>query len=97
MKRKVNEKTVTLNIPSGLYAILEELAAESNTTPNDQIVTIIEEALKRKAWLRDLEELQKEIGQDKNLDTELDQEELIEKLRKARREIFEAEYAHLYR
>lgn len=91
------KETVSVNLPAGLYARLQELAAESDSTPSDQIAMLVENAFERRAWLRDLDELSKQINRDDKRVNELDQEEFIEQLRKARREIFEAEYAHLYR
>ncbi len=93
----MGKETVTLNLPAGLYAKLEELAAESDSTPIDEIATLIEEAKSRRAWLRALDDFSKEIQENDNRENVPDQEELIEQLRKTRREIFEAEYAHLYR
>ena len=92
----MGKETVTLNLPAGLYAKLEELAAESDSTPIDEIATLIEEAKSRRAWLRALDDFSKEIQENDNRENVPDQEELIEQLRKTRREIFEAEYAHLY-
>ena len=93
----MGKETVTLNLPAGLYAKLEELAAESDSTPIDEIATLIEDAKSRRAWLRALDDFSKEIQENDSRENVPDQEELIEQLRKTRREIFEAEYAHLYR
>ncbi len=93
----MGKETVTLNLPAGLYAKLEELAAESDSTPIDEIATLIENAKSRRAWLRALDDFSKEIQENDNRENVPDPEELIEQLRKTRREIFEAEYAHLYR
>lgn len=93
----MGKETVTLKLPAGLYAELEELAAGSDSTPVEQIATLIEDAKSRRAWLRALNDFSKEIQVNDNRDNEPDQEELMEQLRKTRREIFEAEYAHLYR
>ena len=93
----MGKDTVTLKLPAGLYAKLEELAAESDSTPIDEIATLIEDAKSRRAWLRALDDFSKEIQENDNRENVPDQEELIEQLRKTRREIFEAEYAHLYR
>ncbi len=94
---EVGKNTVTIELPAGLYAKLEELAAESDSSPTDQIATLVEDAKTRRAWIRALDDMSKQIQEDDNRETEPDQEEFIEQLRKARREIFEAEYAHLYR
>ena len=94
---KVCEKTVTIEIPGDLYAKLVELATESDSTPTDQIASLIEAAPKHRAWLRELNELRELIKKENPQETEPDREELIEQLRETRREIFETEYAHLYR
>lgn len=94
---EVSKNTVTIKLPAGLYEKLEELAADSNSSPTDQIAALIEDAKARRAWIRALDDMSKQIQKDDNRETEPDQEEFIRQLRKARREIFEAEYAHLYR
>ena len=54
-------------------------------------------AHQRQSWLRELHELQELIREQGGLRIGTTKEEVIEKLRQTRREIFEAEYAHLYR
>lgn len=93
----MGKETVTLKLPAGLYAELEELAADPDSTPVEQVATLIEDAKSRRAWLRALNDFRNEIQENDNRETEPDQEELMEQLRKTRREIFEAEYVHLYR
>ncbi len=93
----MGKETITFSLPAGLYAKLEKLAAASGSTPIDEIATLIEDAKSRRAWLRALDDFSKEIQEDDNRENVPNQEELIEQLRKTRREIFEAEYAHLYR
>ncbi len=94
---EVCKNTVTINLPADLYAKLEELAADSDSSPTDQIAALIEDAKTRRAWIRALDDMSRQIQRDDNRETEPDQEEFIRQLRKARREIFDAEYAHLYR
>lgn len=43
----MGKETVTLNLPAGLYAKLEELAADSGSTPIDEIATLLEDAKSR--------------------------------------------------
>ena len=93
----MGNRTVPLNLPADLYARLQQLASESETVPTDLIARLVEDAHNRRDWLRDLAELRAHLKRDDNRETETNQEEFIEQLRKARREIFEAEYAHLYR
>ena len=93
----MGNKTVTLNLPADLYTRLQQLASESDTIPTVLIARLVEDAFNRRDWLRDLDELREQIKCEDNRETESDQEEFIEQLRKTRRDIFEAEYAHLYR
>ncbi len=93
----MGNRTVPLNLPADLYARLQQLASESETAPADLIARLVENAFNRRDWLRDLDELRAQINRDDNRETETNQEEFIEQLRKARRQIFEAGYAHLYR
>jgi hypothetical protein len=46
--------------------------------------------------VNDLAALRKQIAQDGGLKIGNTKEEVVERLRQTRREIFEAEYAHLY-
>jgi hypothetical protein len=57
----------------------------------------VEEKVTRMRWQRNLESLRREIREAGGLELEGSKEEVIERLRKTRREIFETEYAHLYR
>ena len=89
--------TVTLQIPAGLYADLQSLGAEEQTSPVEVIARLVETARQRRAWLREWEELRELIRQDGGLQIGTTKEEVVEQMRKTRYEIFEAEYAHLYR
>ena len=93
----MNEEPVTLKLPATLYAKLEELAIEEQTIPENLIATLVNSAFQRRSWLRHLAKLHEQIKRDGGHQTEESQEEFIVRLRQARREIFDAEYAHLYR
>jgi hypothetical protein len=54
-------------------------------------------ANQRHAWRRDLTALRDQIREEGGLQIGTTKEEVVERLRQTRREIFEAEYAHLYR
>jgi hypothetical protein len=54
-------------------------------------------ARQRRAWLGELAALREQIQQDGGLHVGETTDEIVEQMRKTRREIFEAEYAHLYR
>jgi hypothetical protein len=90
------ETTVTLQLPSKLYDELQLLAAEERSDPVEVIGRLVAMASRRRAWLRDLEDLREEIRRDGGLQVGTTQDKVVERLRQTRREIFEAEYAHLY-
>ncbi len=90
-------ETVTLQLPATLYAKAEELAVEAETNPDDLVATLIETAHQRRTWLREFKELREQIKRDGGLSIGSSREEVVEQLRQTRREIFDAEYAHLYR
>ena len=90
-------ETVMLKLSAGRYSSLQELAAQSKATPTDLIATLVDDDFKRRAWLNDLTELRDRIARDDAPQFESDPEQFIEQLRQPRREIFDAEYVHLYR
>jgi len=89
-------KTMTLELPTTLY---EQLQALSPTEPDPikVISQLVMRAYQQRAWLQDLEALRQQIRQDGGLKIGRDKQQIVEKLRQTRYEIFEAEYAHLYR
>lgn len=89
--------TVTLQLPATLYSKVEELAVDAETSPDDLLASLIETAHQRRTWLRELNELREQIKRDGGLNIGSSREEVVEQLRQTRREIFDAEYAHLYR
>lgn len=89
--------TVTLQLPATLYAKVEELAVDAETSPDDLLASLIETVHQRRTWLRELNELREQIKRDGGLNIGSSREEVVEQLRQTRREIFDAEYAHLYR
>jgi hypothetical protein len=88
---------VTLELPATSYDQLQELAASEETGPIEIMTELIALAYQRQGWLKELTELQDLIQESGGLQIGDTKEEVIEKLRQTRREIFEAEYAHLYR
>ncbi len=93
----MNPETVNVQLPARLYSQLKDLASESQSDPIEVITHLVEQAHQRRAWQRDLDELRQQIEQDGGLQIGLTQDEIVERLRQTRREIFKAEYAHLYR
>ena len=92
----MDEPIVTIRLPASLYAELESLATEEQTDPVGMIGRLVTMASQRRAWLRDLTALREEIRQAGGLKVGTTKDEVVERLRQTRREIFEAEYAHLY-
>ena len=91
------EPVVTVRLPASLYAELETLATEERTDPVEITGRLVTAASQRRAWLRDLTALREEIRRSGGLKTGATKEKVVERLRRTRREIFEVEYAHLYR
>ncbi|MFN2304699.1 MAG: hypothetical protein ACK2TV_13300 [Anaerolineales bacterium] len=90
-------KKVTLELPVSVCEQLQELAAVEQKDPIEVITELVDVAHQRQSWLRELEELRDLIREQGGLQISTNKEEMIEQLRQTRREIFEAEYAHLYR
>jgi hypothetical protein len=88
---------VTVELPANSYDQLQELAASGQADPIEIMTELIALAYQRQGWLKELTELQDLIQEQGGLQIGDTKEEVIEKLRQTRREIFEAEYAHLYR
>jgi hypothetical protein len=93
----MNTTTVTLQLPASLYAELQALATDEQTDLVEVIACLVAMARQRRAWLRDLRALREQIHQDGGLQVGTTKEQVVERLRQTRREIFETEYAHLYR
>jgi hypothetical protein len=87
---------VTIQLPASLHAELQALATEEQMDPIEVISHLVAMASQRRTWLRDLAALREQIRQDGGLQIGTTKEEVIRQLRQTRREIFEAEYAHLY-
>jgi hypothetical protein len=85
-----------MRLPAGLYADLKTLAQEEQAEPVAILSQLVKAARQRRAWLNDLAALRKQIEQDGGLSVGVTKEEVVEQMRRTRREIFEAEYAHLY-
>lgn len=89
---------VTLQLSADIY---QEIADAKERQETDSIAGFVREAVEEKVvrmrWQRNLEELRREIREAGGLELQGSKEEVIERLRETRRQIFEAEYAHLYR
>jgi hypothetical protein len=93
----MDKSPVTIQLPASLYAELQTLAADEQTDPVEVIRRLVATANQRRAWRRDLTALRDQIREEGGLQIGTTKEEVVERLRQTRREIFEAEYAHLYR
>jgi predicted CopG family antitoxin len=90
-------KRVTLTLPINVYEELLEVKKEESHSVADFVRMAVSEKLTRMRWQRNLEDLRREIREAGGLELRGSKEEVIERLRETRREIFETEYAHLYR
>jgi hypothetical protein len=90
-------ETVTIQIPTTVYAELEALAAETQSDPIAVLTALVTTAHQRPTFAQLWRELLEQVQRDGGLKLGSTTEEVIEQLRKTREEIFEAEYAHLYR
>jgi len=90
-------KRVTLTLPINVYEELLEAKGEEARSVADFVRMAVSEKLVRMRWQRNLEDLRQEIREAGGLKLTGSKEEVIERLRETRREIFETEYAHLYR
>ena len=93
----MSTQNVTIQLPAELYAEIQSMAAEEQIDPIEVIDRLVTTASLQKAWLCDLQALREQIHRDGGLQVGSSKDEVIEKLRQTRREIFQAEYAHLYR
>jgi hypothetical protein len=90
-------RTTTIELPISVYEDLKALAADEQSDPVRVIVRLVAAARRKLAWQRDLDALRRQIRKDGGLQVGITQEEIVARLRQTRHEIFEAEYAHLYR
>jgi hypothetical protein len=89
--------TVKLELPASLYADLESLAESEEQGPVEVIAGLVRTARHRRAWLRDVEALRALVRNEGGLHVGATKEQVVARMRQTRREILEAEYAHLYR
>jgi RNase adaptor protein for sRNA GlmZ degradation len=89
--------TVRLELPASLYADLQSLAVNGEQDLVEVIAGLVDTARRRRAWLRDVEALRTQVRDDGGLHVGATKEQVVARMRQTRREIFEAEYSHLYR
>ncbi|MGH2415490.1 MAG: hypothetical protein ACRDEA_17735 [Microcystaceae cyanobacterium] len=88
---------VTLQLPANLYEKLQTLATEEHTDLAGVITKLVTKAYQQRSWLHDLVALRQQIQNEGELSLGNTKEEVVARLRQTRQEIFETEYAHLYR
>ena len=93
----MDRTTVKLELPVSLYADLQSLAANGEQDPVEVIAGLVDTARRRRSWLRDVEALRTQVRDEGGLHVGATKEQVVAQMRRTRREIFEAEYAHLYR
>ncbi len=87
---------VTVELPANIYDKLQELASAEQSEPVALLNRLISLAYQQQSWRQEVSRLREEIQQVGGLSVGSDKEAVIERLRQTRREIFDAEYAHLY-
>lgn len=90
-------ETVTLELPAELYADLQALATEDQVDVVEMLTRWARLAHQRHTWIQGWDDLRELVRQEGGLQVGATKEEVVEQMRKTRHEIFEAEYAHLYR
>ena len=88
---------VALEIPQNIYTELQTLAQEEDLDLVELLTRWVRLAQQQRTWQRDLQELRDLIQKEGGLHVGTTKEEVVEQMRKTRQEIFEVEYAHLYR
>ena len=93
----MEKMNTTLELPADLFQQLQELADLQQTDPVTVISRLIAVAHQQQTWLQNLEALREDIRLSGGLAIGTTRGAVIEQLRQTRRDLFEAEYAHLYR
>jgi hypothetical protein len=92
----MNTDMIALQLPAEVYSELQALAIEEHTDPANLIVQLVATASQQRAWRRNLAALRAQIRRDGGLQIGASKDEVVERLRQSRRQVFEAEYTHLY-
>ena len=93
----MNTELVSLQLPASLYEKLQTIAIAENTDVVGAIAQFVATTNQKKSWLQDLANLRQQIQTEGGLQLGDTKEAITAKLHQTRQEIFEAEYAHLYR
>ncbi|HOT93151.1 MAG TPA: hypothetical protein PLN71_16435 [Anaerolineae bacterium] len=89
--------TITLELPAQVYADLQSLADEAKIDLVEMLRRWIKQTSEQRAWIQAWDDLRRLVQEEGGLHVGTTKEEVVEHMRKTRQEIFEAEYAHLYR
>ena len=96
----MSSRAITWEVPDKLY---DELIETQEELAFPQLADLIAQAVqrylaetKRQAWQSEFRALQKQVRMGGGLQMGATKEEVIDTLREQRRQLFEAEYAHLY-
>ncbi len=87
--------TITLELPAQVYADLQSLADEAKIDLVEMLRRWTKQTAEQRAWVQAWDDLW--VQEEGGLHVGMTKEEVVEQMRKTRQEIFEAEYAHLYR
>jgi hypothetical protein len=90
-------ETVTIQIPSTVYVELEAIAAEEKSDPIAVLTTLVKNARYQRTFGQLWQELLEQVRREGGLHVGATADEIVEQLRITREEIFETDYAHLYR
>ena len=97
----MSSREIVWEIPEGLYGELmwaqKELAYPNMIELVSQAVQRYLAEIKHDAWLSEFYQLQKLVRASGGFNLGETKEEVINKLREQRRQLFEEDYAHLYR
>lgn len=93
----MDTELVTLQLPANLYEKLQTLATKEHTDLVGVITQLVTDAYQQGGWRQDLAALRQQIQDDGGLQLSNRKDEVVTQLRQTRHEIFETEYAHLYR
>ena len=88
--------TIPVELPVDVYTKLAQLAAEEQVDPAAIMSHLIDTAVQHRVWLRNLSALREQIKRDGGLHVGASRDEVVERMRQTRQDIFDAEYAHLY-
>lgn len=97
MNPATNDMAFTIRLPSDVYSELLSLQTEEAEGPSEIIAHLVRSAHQRRAWIDDLTMLRYDIKKQGGLRAGETEDDIVENLRKTRKEIFKSDYAHLYR